>query len=41
MTKTIYDAPLVRILEVRIGGMFLASGEQMTTVIGSWDEEED
>ena len=40
MTKTIYEAPLVRVLEVRTGGMFMASGEQMHEVIGSWDDDE-
>lgn len=41
MTKTIYEVPLVRVLEVRTGGMFMASGEQMNVVKGSWDDEEE
>ena len=40
MSKTIYEAPLVRVLEVRTGGMFMASAEKMNVVNGSWDEDE-
>ena len=41
MSKTIYEVPLVRVLEVRTGGMFMASGEKMNAITGSWDEEEE
>ena len=39
MTKTVYEEPLVKVLEVRTGGMFMASGEQMREVTGSWEED--
>ena len=44
MAKNTYDAPLVKVLEVRSGKIFLASAknvEQMSAVQGSWDEEEE
>ena len=41
MTKTIYETPLVRVLEVRTGGMFMASGEKMRAIEGSWEEDDE
>lgn len=35
-----YEAPQVRVVIVRTGSIFLASGEKMRTVAGSWDEDE-
>ena len=39
-----YDAPLTRVIEVRALGVLLTSTrtvEQMNSVTGSWDEEEE
>ena len=44
MTKTVYDAPLTRIIEVRPSGVLLTSTrdvEKMNSVAGSWDEEDE
>ena len=44
MSKTIYETPFTRIIEVKPNGVLLTSTrnvEKMTSVTGSWDEEED
>ncbi len=39
MEKFIYETPSTNVFEVCTGKVFMASGEKMNTVEGSWDEE--
>lgn len=44
MTKTVYEEPLTRVIEVKPYGVLLTSTknvETMTSVTGSWEEEDD
>lgn len=42
MEKTIYEIPLVRILQIRVEGtMLTGSVETMRTVEGSWEEDDE
>ena len=42
MTKTIYEAPSTKVLEVRaLGSMLTNSTEAMHTVAGYWDEDDE
>lgn len=44
MVKTIYEAPLTRVIEVRPSAVLLTSAknvESMHSVAGSWDEDDD
>ena len=42
MIKTFYEAPLVKVLEVRTGNIFLASVEKFNVVQGgTWADEDD
>ena len=44
MVKTIYEAPLTRLIEVRPGGVLLTSTknvETMSSVTGSWEEDDE